>query len=54
MQIYKIPELPWKRDSDISKIDCNYYLILVDPFSDYSEIDKLSYMTSNIAINRCK
>lgn len=52
---HPIPTRPWERvGADIFDLDNEKYFILVDYYSNFFEISKLSTMTSNTIIQICK
>lgn len=51
----EIPELPWNKiGSDIFEFKKQYYLIMVDYYSNFVEVCKLSNLTSNAVIQNMK
>lgn len=49
------PERPWQKVGiDLFKLDCHWYLIVVDYFSRYFEIFKLSSLTEKVIITKLK
>ena len=55
MMIREIPERPWQKvAADIFSFGTRQYLILVDYYSDYFEIDSLQSTTSKTIIDRLK
>ena len=53
--MHDVPELPWSTvATDIFELESEYYLILVDSYSGWFEINKLENMTSATVINKLK
>ena len=52
---HPIPTRPWERvGTDLFEVNGKHYLILVDYYSNFVEIDELRDTTSKQVINRCK
>ena len=52
---HPIPTHPWERvGTDLFEVNGKHYLILVDCYSNFVEIDELRDTTSEQVINRCK
>ena len=55
LMTHKIPERPWSRLAvDIFTLDKSDYLITVDFYSDFWEVDTLPHMTAETVIECCK
>jgi hypothetical protein len=55
MIIEEIPERPWKKIGiDLFKFNSNWYLVMMDYYSRFLEIEKLKDLTENSVIIKCK
>jgi len=52
---HPIPERPWERvGTDLCEFEGDYYLVMVNCFSNFIEVDKLRETTSHAIIKACK
>ena len=52
---HSVPDRPWSKLSvDIFELQGQKYLVIVDYYSGFIEIDPLTHMTAKHVINHCK
>ena len=55
MIAHKLPDRPWKNvATDLFELDNEHYLIVVDYYSRYFELERMSTTTSSAVINKMK